>query len=260
MAKYSIRVRIKMIAILTASRAIFSVRRQIISIEGVNLKIIVDSRENIAKLIADEFAKQIEEKPQSTVAFTAEKELMPIFDAINGDFTNSAFFNVCDFCTSNAETSGVTQKALEATLKRLSFGSVHEPDALLPEDYDAHITEHGGLDLILLGMTQRGAVGFNEPSTAYDTHTHTAKITDTTRHMYEELFESFETTPESGVTMGLKTICDAKTAIVAVFGSENADIVYKLVYGKTTTYVPAAMLQMHRNMILCLDPEAAAKL
>ncbi len=224
------------------------------------MKIIVDSRENIAKLIADELKSLIEEKPQSTVAFTAEKELMPILDAVSCDFGNAAFFNVCDFCSPNGETVGVTQKALEGTLKRLAFGSVHEPDALAPEDYDAHISEHGGIDFVLLGMTQRGTVGFNEPATPYDTHTHIAKLTDTTRHMYEGLFESFGAVPETGVTMGLKTLCDAKTAVVAAFGGENADIVHKLVYGKTTTYVPAAMLQMHRNMILCLDSEAAAKL
>lgn len=224
------------------------------------MKIIVDSRENIAKLIADELSRQINEKPQSCIAFTAERDLMPIFDAINCDFADAAFFNVCDFCAPNGETARVTQKALENTLDRLSFGSVHEPDALAPEDYDAHISEHGGIDFVLLGMTLRGAVGFNEPATPYDTHTHIAKLTDTTRHMYEWLFESFDAVPETGVTMGLKTLCDAKTAVVAVFGGENADIVHKLVYGKTTTYVPAAMLQMHRNMILCLDSEAAAKL
>lgn len=66
--------------------------------------------------------------------------------------------------------------------------------------------------------------------------------------------------PSTAVTMGLKTICRARNVILIAFGEEKADIVYKLVYGKTSTYVPAAMLQMHMNMTLMLDEGAASKL
>lgn len=48
--------------------------------------------------------------------------------------------------------------------------------------------------------------------------------------------------------------------ILVAFGSEKAEIIHQLVYGKTSTYVPAAMLQMHMNMTLLLDDEAAEKI
>lgn len=217
------------------------------------MKIIVDTKENISKYIAEAFAKQLCEKNESSFAFTADKSLECVLSGLNGSFENASFFNVCDF------EGGETLGALNDTLDRLSFGSVHNPKAYNAEGYDEHIAAHGGIDMILLGMSLKGTIGFNEPTTAYDTHTHVAKLTDVTKQDYKDLFDA-EGVPDTGVTMGLKTICDAKTAIVAAFGSEKADIVYKLVYGKTTTYVPAAMLQMHRNMILCLDEEAAAKL
>lgn len=218
------------------------------------MKIIVDTKENISKYIAEAFAKQLCEKPESSVAFTADKSLDCVLSGLNGSFEKASFFNVCDF------EGGETMNALNDTLSRLSFGSVHSPKADNAEDYDEHIAAHGGLDMILLGMSLKGTIGFNEPTTAYDTHTHVARLTDVTKQDYKELFADAASVPDTGVTMGLKTICDASTAIVAAFGSEKADIVYKLVYGKTTTYVPAAMLQMHRDMILCLDEEAAAKL
>ena len=78
--------------------------------------------------------------------------------------------------------------------------------------------------------------------------------------MKAEHFGGIENVPCMGVTMGLKTICSAKNVILVAFGEEKAEIIHKLVYGKTTTYVPAAMLQMHMNMTLCLDKEAASKL
>ena len=65
---------------------------------------------------------------------------------------------------------------------------------------------------------------------------------------------------EYAVTMGLKTICESKNVILVAFGSEKAEIIHQLVYGKTSTYVPAAMLQMHMNMTLLLDDAAAEKI
>ena len=93
-----------------------------------------------------------------------------------------------------------------------------------------------------------------------DTKTHVQQLTDSTKRMKAKDFGGEDQVPDFGLTMGLKTICGAKNVILCAFGAEKAEIVHKLVYGITTTYVPAAMLQMHMNMILCLDPEAAAKL
>lgn len=223
------------------------------------MKIIVDTKENISKYIADVFKTQLEEKPQSSFAFTADESIKPILEALSGDFSNAAFFNVCDFISDDGEKSLMAK--LEGTvLKRLAFCDTYNPNGNDCAGYDEQIDEKGGIDLILLGMGTNGTIGFNEPTTAYDTKTRIQKLTDVTKKAFAANFDGIENVPENGVTMGLKTICDAKTAIVAAFGIEKAEIVHKLVYGKTTTYVPAAMLQMHRNMILCLDSDAAAKL
>lgn len=223
------------------------------------MKIIVDTKENISKYIADVFKTQLETKPQSSFAFIADESIAPILETLRGDFSNATFFNVCDFVTDDREKSLMAK--LEGTvLKRLAFSGTYSPNGNDCANFDEQIAEHGGIDLILLGMGTNGTIGFNEPTTAYDTKTRTQKLTDVTKKAFAADFDGIENVPENGVTMGLKTICDAKTAIVAAFGSEKAEIVHKLVYGKTTTYVPAAMLQMHRNMILCLDSDAAAKL
>ena len=105
-----------------------------------------------------------------------------------------------------------------------------------------------------------GHIGFNEPATPYDSYTHTVLLTDKTKQMNAELFGGLENVPDNAVTMGLKTICESKNVILVAFGSEKAEIIHQLVYGKTSTYVPAAMLQMHMNMTLLLDDAAAEKI
>lgn len=252
-----------MIAILIASRTILSGRRQIISNEGDFLKIVVDSRENISKKLADMMAERLILKPESVLSFTADESLMPIFSELSGRncCENAVFFNLCDYVGPNVIPEKTSIHLLQSSLfSDLGITHIHTPDPEKPEEYDGLIAKHGGIDVVLLGMGLNGRIGFNEPTTAYDSRTHIARLTEVTRRMETERFGSFEAVPELGVTMGLKTICEAKTAILVAFGSEKADIVHKLVYGKTTTYVPAAMLQMHRDMILCLDAEAAAKI
>lgn len=224
------------------------------------MKIIVDTKENVAKYIADAFSKQLCDDPCSSLAFTADESIENVLGALEGDFSKASFFNICDFVFPDGNDEKSNFNVLRPVLNKLHFESVHSPDPESPEEYDEHIARHGGLDLILLGMSTRGTIGFNEPATPYDTHTRTQKLTDVTRESLSSRFGGTENVPEVGVTMGLKTICGAKKVILAAFGSEKADAVHKLVYGKTTTYVPAAMLQMHRDMILCLDKEAAEKL
>lgn len=252
-----------MMAILTASRTIFSGSRQIISNEGDFLKIIVDSKENISKTVADMMAERLTLKPESVLSFTADESLTPIFSELCGRncCENAVFFNLCDYVVPKADSEETSLHLLRSSLfSKLGITHVHSPDPAKPDEYDELIAEHGGIDIVLLGMGLNGCIGFNEPFTPYDSRTHIAMLTEVTRRAGAERFGSFENVPNFGVTMGLKTICESKTAILAAFGSEKADIVHKLVYGKTMTDVPAAMLQMHRDMILCLDEEAAAKI
>ena len=50
--------------------------------------------------------------------------------------------------------------------------------------------------------------------------------------MNAELFGGLENIPDNAVTMGLKTICESKNVILVAFGSEKAEIIHQLVYGK----------------------------
>ena len=118
----------------------------------------------------------------------------------------------------------------------------------------------GFMDLVALGIGVNGSIGFNEPATPFESFTHSQQLTDATREQLAGVFGSADVVPEKGVTMGIKTIMSARSVILIASGEEKADIVYKMVYGKTVTYVPASMLQIHLDMTLYLDEAAASKL
>lgn len=226
------------------------------------MKIITDSIENINRLAAEMIVEQVKNKPDSVLAFAAGRSTKGVYELLKGsgaDFSGVEVFNICDY----TEKSSLAAELNAELYAPLGITKVHSPDCADDEaaaKYDDAISAIGGIDLIVLGMGLNGHIGFNEPATFYDTKTHIAKLTDSTKRMKAADFGGEENVPDYAVTMGLKTICSAKRVLLIAFGEEKADVVHKLVYGKTSTYVPAAMLQMHMNMTLCLDNEAAAKL
>lgn len=226
------------------------------------MKIITDSVENINKTAAQLIEEQVRSKPDSVLAFAAGRSTRGVYELLKNsgvDFSGVTVFNICDY-TEKSRLAAELEAELYAPL---GIKNIHTIDPASDESaaaYDDEISAAGGIDLIVLGMGLNGHIGFNEPATFFDTKTHIAKLTDSTKRMKAEDFGGEENVPDYAVTMGLKTICSAKNVVLLAFGEEKAEIVHKLVYGKTSTYVPAAMLQMHMNMTLCLDHEAAAKI
>lgn len=228
------------------------------------MKIIVDSKENIAARVSSMISGYVAEKPTASIAFVAGDTMHGIYAELaneNADFSECEAFNVCEYVGLGADDEKSCAYQLENELySKLGITKTHAPRQSAPEGYDEEIAACGGIDLAILGIGLNGHIGFNEPTTLYDSYTHIAQLTDSTKRMKADQFSGEDKVPTHAVTMGLKTICNAKNVILVAFGAEKADIVHKLVYGKTSTYVPAAMLQMHMNMTLCLDEEAAAKL
>lgn len=231
------------------------------------MKIIVNSKENIDTLVAEAVAAFVSEKQDAKLAFAAGNTTENIYAELaktDVDFRNAEVFNICDYVGLAEDDEKSCANVLNKELySKLGIERIHSPNGETDEKaagYDEEIAAEGGIDLMLLGIGLNGHIGFNEPTTLYETKTHIARLTDSTKRMKAELFEGEENVPEFGITMGLKTICNAKNVFLVAYGEEKADIIHKLVYGKTSTYVPAAMLQMHMNFTLYLDEAAASKI
>lgn len=126
--------------------------------------------------------------------------------------------------------------------------------------YDNMIEQAGGIDLAVLGIGVNAHIGFNEPATPYLSYTHAQKLTDATRRQNAELFGGEDRVPVYGLTMGIKTISEAREVILLALGGEKAEAVHRMVYGRTDSAVPAAFLQLPQNVEAFLDTEAAGGL
>ena len=126
--------------------------------------------------------------------------------------------------------------------------------------YNQVINTLGPIDIQVLGMGHNGHIGFNEPDDHFPLETHKVDLAQSTIDANARFFASADEVPRQALTMGIKTIMQAKAVLVVVNGEGKAEIVKKAFSGPVTPQVPASILQMHPNVILVGDEAALSQL
>ena len=126
--------------------------------------------------------------------------------------------------------------------------------------YEAAIKQAGGIDVQLLGIGRNGHIGFNEPSSSLASRTRIKTLTADTVSDNARFFEPGEYQPTLSITMGIGTILDSKSVLLIATGKQKADAIAATIEGPISANCPASALQMHPNVTVVLDCEAASKL
>lgn len=127
--------------------------------------------------------------------------------------------------------------------------------------YEEAIAEAGGIDLALVGIGNNGHVAFNEPGSEPSLGTHVVELSEGTRRVQAVWFGgSVERVPRLGLTVGLRTILQAREIVLLACGPHKAKVVRAFLLDPPTPEVPASLLRLHGNLRVLLDNEAAALL
>ena len=138
-------------------------------------------------------------------------------------------------------------------------GLASDPEAEC-QRYNEVIRSMGGIDIQVLGMGHNGHIGFNEPGQAFELETHVVDLTERTIEANARFFASKDEVPKRAITMGIKSIMQARQILVVVSGEDKAEIVKKAFFGPVVPQVPASILQMHPNVVLCGDKAALSQI
>lgn len=138
--------------------------------------------------------------------------------------------------------------------------NTYVPNGLLePEracaEYDQTIERLGGVDIQLLGIGLNGHIGFNEPHDSFDLGTHVIKLSDSTRAANARFFASIDEVPKAAITVGMRTIMQAKRIVLVANGPQKYEIVKRAFEGEVTPAVPASILQLHPNITVIYSKE-----
>ena len=125
-------------------------------------------------------------------------------------------------------------------------------------DYEQLIRGAGGIDLQLLGIGSDGHIAFNEPGSSLASRTRIKALTQQTREDNTRFFSSIDEVPQVAITMGIGTILEARRILLLATGKGKASAVRSFIEGPVTSQVPASALQLHPQVTVLLDEEAAS--
>ena len=127
-------------------------------------------------------------------------------------------------------------------------------------DYEAMIAAAGGIDFQILGIGRTGHIGFNEPGSARHSLTRLITLDPLTRRDAAGDFGGDAATPRYALTMGVRSILNARRIVLMAWGQHKADIVRTAVEDQVNTHVTASFLQEHPQALFVLDAAAAGSL
>lgn len=235
--------------------------------------VMVDSYKELSKVAAYEFAKVIKEKPDVVLGLATGgspvgmyKELIRMYENKELDFSKVTTVNLDEYIGLNPEHEQSYRYFMNKNLFNhinINMEKTFVPNGLAKnlevecKEYDKKIMELGGIDIQLLGVGNNGHIAFNEPDDALYSETHIISLTENTIKANARFFDNMDDVPKQAITMGVGGIMKAKKIILIASGSNKAEAIKGLLSGKVTTENPASMLQMHRDVTVIVDKEAA---
>lgn len=126
--------------------------------------------------------------------------------------------------------------------------------------YEEKIRAAGGIDFQILGIGRTGHIGFNEPGSPPHSRTRLVTLDPVTRRDASGDFGGEEHTPRYALSMGVRTILEARRVVLMAWGQHKAGIVRTAMEHEVTAQVTASFLQQHENALFVLDHAAAGAL
>lgn len=122
-------------------------------------------------------------------------------------------------------------------------------------DYETKIKKAGGIELFLGGIGPDGHIAFNEPGSSLGSLTRIKTLTMDTIIANSRFFNNdVSLVPRTALTVGVKTVLDAREVVIIISGHNKARALAKVVEEGVNHMWTVSALQMHpKGMIVCDD-------
>lgn len=127
--------------------------------------------------------------------------------------------------------------------------------------YEAKMKEYHGINLFLGGVGSDGHIAFNEPGSSLSSRTRIKTLTKDTLIANSRFFDNdINKVPKTALTVGIKTIMDAKEVLIIANGHNKALALRHVVEESINHMWAVSALQLHDKAIFVCDEEAVGEL
>jgi glucosamine-6-phosphate deaminase len=238
--------------------------------------LIFDDRAQAVARVVDLISQQLRDKPVSVLGLATGGTMEPVYTGLvaayaagHVSFAQATSFNLDEY----VGLSGDHPNSYASFMRNKLFSQVDMPadrsyllngvaaDPKQEADrYEARIDAAGGIDLQLLGIGEDCHIGFNEPTSSLNSLTRIKTLTARTIAANSRYFERPEDMPRCAITMGVGTILRSRKVVLLAMGKGKCAAVAAMVEGPVSARCPASALQLHRDVTVVLDREAASEL
>lgn len=187
-------------------------------------------------------------------------------------FDNVHYYIFDEFWYKN-DPIGICRRSLDYKyfdIAGIANDNIHNLTYENKDNFDYELKKDGGLDLVIMGIGTNGHFAGNQPGTfkSWDEGVHTIDRCATPvvedlllKLLHEDLNSDDESKiPDDYITMGPKTIMLSKNIIFILSGKEKAPVAKKAFFSPITKEFPVSIFQLHQNVTVILDQEAASEI
>jgi len=225
---------------------------------------------------ADVFCTALTDAPQGSYGFATGstpvcmyQELIARYQAGNLDMSGIRAFNLDEYYPIKKSNDQSYEYFMSTELfnhvnvkpenRDIPSGEAPDPE-LECIRYETALRNLDNFKLQILGIGENGHIGFNEPTEKFPARTNYVKLAESTIKANARFFESAEEVPKHALTMGVGTIMMAEQILLIATGPKKSKIIADTLLGDIVPRISASALQLHRNVTVVLDTEAAADL
>lgn len=237
---------------------------------------ILPNPESVDALSARALLEQLQDRPDSVIGLSTGHTTEPVHSLfvelchlLSPDLSRVTFFGIDEVANVPREYSGACYTMLKTEVVD-PLGLREDQFLMLPSEchdypsacreFTAEIGRRGGADFIFLGLGENAHLGFNQPGTPFDAP---CRLSEMYPELEERIRKETGTPPEKplgGVTLGPRDILTGRKLFLAAKGASKAPAVRAMLEGPVTESVPASILQLHPDVSILLDAEAASLL
>ena len=198
------------------------------------------------------------------------RSLVRRYEAGELSFKNVEIYSTDEYYPAPADSNSRNRRLYEELVAKVDINpeNVFVPklteakDAAEVSEFCAAYDEKArGLDLLVMGMGEKGQVGFNEAGATEHSRTRTVLLPYASRKRQMKNFGgNLAATPNTAVAMGISTMMSAKKIQLVAWGEDKAAVVKSVSEDKADAACPASLLQKHDVVSIYVEENSASML
>ena len=198
------------------------------------------------------------------------RELVKRYKAGEVSFKNVEIYSIDEYYPAPADSNSRNRRLYEELIALIDIKPENVNIPKLTELHDSsYVSEFcaeydakaSGLDLLVMGVGEKGQIGFNENGASEFSRTRTVLLPYASRKRQSKNFAgNIDATPRTAIAMGISTMMSAKEICLIAWGEDKAQTVKQVSEETATTACPASLLQKHGNVTFFVDENSASLL